>query len=109
MRSTGMRQMAAVSDLAASARFYRTVLRVWASSPAMRTPSWSSGRTGTSGRPTASTRGLGVGFRARDPTQVDAFWHAGIDAGYRDDGGPGPHAQYGPTHHGGVLLDAPGH
>jgi hypothetical protein len=46
----------AVSDLAASERFYRTVLSVLVSSPAMRTPSWSSGRTGTSGRRTASMR-----------------------------------------------------
>jgi catechol 2,3-dioxygenase-like lactoylglutathione lyase family enzyme len=33
------------------------------------------------------TRGLHVGFRAPSRATVDAFWQAGIDAGYRDGGG----------------------
>jgi catechol 2,3-dioxygenase-like lactoylglutathione lyase family enzyme len=63
-------------------------------------------------RPTDSehpvTRGLHVGFRARDPAQVDAFWRAGIEAGYRDDGAPGPRTWYAPTYYGGFLLDPDG-
>jgi hypothetical protein len=39
---------------------------------------------------------------------VDAFWQAGIDAGYRDDGAPGPRAVYGPDYYGGFLLDPDG-
>ena len=54
------------------------------------------------------TRGLHVGFRARDRAQVDAFWQAGIDAGHPDDGAPGPRTQYGPTYYGGFLLDPDG-
>ncbi len=54
------------------------------------------------------TRGLHVGFRARDRAQVDAFWQAGVDAGYRDEGAPGPRTQYGPTYYGGFLLDPDG-
>jgi len=54
------------------------------------------------------TRGLHVGFRARDRAQVDAFWQAGIDAGYRDDGAPGPRTHYGSTYYGGFLLDPDG-
>ena len=101
----------AVSDLAASERFYRTVLSAWASSPAMRTPSWSSGSDwaiGPTDREHPVTRGLHVGFRARDRAQVDTFWQAGVDAGYHDDGAPGPRMQYGPTYYGGFLLDPDG-
>src|SRR4029450_7479098 len=32
------------------------------------------------------------------------FWQAGIDAGYRDDGAPGPRTQYSPTYYGAFLL-----
>jgi hypothetical protein len=44
----------------------------------------------------------------RDRAQVDAFWQAGVDAGYRDDGEPGPRTQYGPSYYGGFLLDPDG-
>ena len=39
---------------------------------------------------------------------MDAFWQAGIDAGYRDDGAPGPRPVYGPDYYGGFLLDPDG-
>jgi catechol 2,3-dioxygenase-like lactoylglutathione lyase family enzyme len=39
---------------------------------------------------------------------VDAFWQAGSDAGYRDDGAPGPRTIYGPAYYGGFLLDPDG-
>jgi hypothetical protein len=39
---------------------------------------------------------------------VDAFWRAGTEAGYRDDGAPGPRPQYGPDYYGGFLLDPDG-
>jgi catechol 2,3-dioxygenase-like lactoylglutathione lyase family enzyme len=54
------------------------------------------------------TRGLHVAFRARDREQVDAFWQAGVDAGYRDDGAPRPRTQYGATYYCGFLLDPDG-
>src|SRR5919201_4600468 len=54
------------------------------------------------------TRGLHVGFRAPSREAVDAFWQAGIDAGYRDDGAPGPRTVYGPDYYGGFLLDPDG-
>ena len=54
------------------------------------------------------TRGLHVGFRAPSRAAVDAFWQAGIDAGYRDDGAPGPRTEYGPDYYGGFLLDPDG-
>jgi catechol 2,3-dioxygenase-like lactoylglutathione lyase family enzyme len=39
---------------------------------------------------------------------VDAFWQAGVAAGYRDDGEPGPRPEYGPDYYGGFLLDPDG-
>src|SRR4051794_41937865 len=54
------------------------------------------------------SRNLHVGFRAPSREAVDAFWQAGIDAGYRDDGAPGPRTIYGPDYYGGFLLDPDG-
>jgi hypothetical protein len=39
---------------------------------------------------------------------VDAFWQAGIDAGYRDAGAPGPRTIHGPDYYGGFLPDPDG-
>jgi catechol 2,3-dioxygenase-like lactoylglutathione lyase family enzyme len=39
---------------------------------------------------------------------VDEFWRTGIEAGYRDDGAPGPRPQYGGDYYGGFLLDPDG-
>jgi hypothetical protein len=76
----------AASDLAASERFYRTVLSVLGvAHPA---DADLIGREdcdiGATDRVHPVLRGLDVGFRARDRAQVDAFWHAGIDARYRN-------------------------
>jgi catechol 2,3-dioxygenase-like lactoylglutathione lyase family enzyme len=101
----------AVSDLAASERFYRTVLSVLGVEPVhadAELVEWEDWDIGPSDREHPVTRGLHVGFRAPDPAQVDAFWQAGVDAGYRDDGAPGPRTQYGPTYYGAFLLDPDG-
>src|SRR3954471_17075652 len=54
------------------------------------------------------TRGLHLGFTAPSREHVDAFWQAGVDAGYRDDGQPGLRPEYGPDYYGGFLLDPDG-
>jgi predicted lactoylglutathione lyase len=54
------------------------------------------------------TRGLHIAFGAPTQEHVHAFWQAGIDAGYRDDGAPGPRPEYGSTYYGGFLLDPDG-
>jgi catechol 2,3-dioxygenase-like lactoylglutathione lyase family enzyme len=54
------------------------------------------------------TRGLHIGFVAPSRAHVDEFWRAGTDAGYRDDGRPGPRRAYGPDYYGGFLLDPDG-
>src|SRR3954454_14597831 len=54
------------------------------------------------------TRRLHIGFVAPSRVHVDAFWQAGVDAGYRSDGEPGPRPEYGPDYYGGFLLDPDG-
>ncbi len=101
----------AVSDLAASERFYRTVLSVLGVEPShadAELVEWEDWDIGPTDRDHAVTRGLHVGFRAPDRAAVDAFWRAGIDAGFRDAGAPGLRAAYGPDYYGGFLLDPDG-
>src|ERR1043166_723675 len=97
----------AVSDLAASERFYRTVLGVLGLEPShadAELVEWDDWDIGPTDREHPVTRGLHVGFRARDRAQVDAFWQAGVDAGHRDDGAPGPRPESGPPSYGSSLL-----
>jgi len=54
------------------------------------------------------TRRLHIGFVAPSRVHVDAFWQAGVDAGYRSDGEPGPRPEYRPDYYGGFLLDPDG-
>lgn len=54
------------------------------------------------------TRGLHVGLAAASVEQIDAFWQAGIDAGFTSDGEPGPRPQYTPDYYGAFLLDPDG-
>ena len=101
----------AVSDLAASERFYRTVLSVLGLEPGPAGAAliqWDDWAIGPTDSEHPVTRGLHVGFRASDREQVDAFWQAGIDAGYRDDGAPGPRPQYSSSYYGAFLLDPDG-
>jgi catechol 2,3-dioxygenase-like lactoylglutathione lyase family enzyme len=99
------------AELAASERFYRTVLSVLGSEPGYaggNVVGWDDWWIGATDDTHQLTRGLHVGFRAGSRAQVDAFWQAGIDAGYRSDGEPGPRTQYSPTYYGGFLLDPDG-
>jgi len=101
----------AVADLAASERFYRTVLSALGAEPRHADAAlveWEDWDIGATDREHPVTRGLHVGFRAPSRAAVDAFWQAGIDAGYRDDGAPGPRPVYGPDYYGGFLLDPDG-
>ena len=51
------------------------------------------------------TRHLHIGFAAPSREQVDEFWRVSTEAGYRDDGEPGPRPQYSPDYYGSFLLD----
>jgi len=101
----------AVSDLAASERFYRTVLSALGVEPSYVGPDmvgWGDWWIGRTDGEHPVTHGLHVAFRAPDHTAVDAFWRAGIDAGHPDDGAPGPRPIYGPDYYGGFLRDPDG-
>jgi catechol 2,3-dioxygenase-like lactoylglutathione lyase family enzyme len=55
-----------------------------------------------------TTRRLHIGFVAPSRADVDAFWRTGTEAGYRDDGAPGPRPQYRDDYYGAFLLDPDG-
>jgi catechol 2,3-dioxygenase-like lactoylglutathione lyase family enzyme len=92
-----------VADLASSERFYDTVL-----------PTLGIERRSSEfaiepvGGEQKVTRGLHVGFRAPSRAEVDEFWRAGTEAGYPDDGAPGPRPQYTDDYYGSFLLDPDG-
>jgi hypothetical protein len=54
------------------------------------------------------TRGLHLAFVSRSRAEVDAFWQAGVDAGYPSDGEPGERPEYSDTYYGAFLLDPDG-
>lgn len=58
------------------------------------------------GRP--SPRGQHIAFRARKRSDVDAFHRAALQAGARDDGGPGKREQYHPNYYGAFAIDPNG-
>jgi catechol 2,3-dioxygenase-like lactoylglutathione lyase family enzyme len=101
----------AVSDLAASERFYRTVLSTLGVEPSyvdaeyVMWEDWCLGKTSNDHQ---LAKGLHVGFRAPNRAAVDAFWQAGMDAGSPDDGAPGPRTVYGSDYYGGFLRDPDG-
>jgi catechol 2,3-dioxygenase-like lactoylglutathione lyase family enzyme len=99
------------SDLEDSARFYRTVLSVLGAETTHADPrliEWPGWDLAATDREHPVSQGLHVGFRAPDRATVDAFWQAGVDAGYRSDGAPGPRAAYHPSYYGAFLLDPDG-
>jgi catechol 2,3-dioxygenase-like lactoylglutathione lyase family enzyme len=54
------------------------------------------------------TQRLHVAFAAPSRAQVDDFWREGTEAGYADDGRPGPRPQYRDDYYGAFLLDPDG-
>ena len=49
-----------------------------------------------------------VAFRVETRAEVDAFHAAALAAGGRDNGGPGPRPQYGPTYYAAFVHDPDG-
>jgi catechol 2,3-dioxygenase-like lactoylglutathione lyase family enzyme len=100
-----------VSDCDASERFYDTVLRTLGIERTGRDdhyPEWDDFSLGQANDEKPVTRGLHIGFVAPSRAHVDEFWRVGIEAGYRDDGAPGPRPEYGGEYYGGFLLDPDG-
>ncbi len=95
-----------VSDLEGSLRFYRTLLgREPEGSEYLE---WDEFGIAHADDSHPVTRHLHVGFAAHSREEVDAFWQAGIDAGYASDGEPGARPQYHPNYYGGFLVDPDG-
>jgi catechol 2,3-dioxygenase-like lactoylglutathione lyase family enzyme len=100
-----------VSDREASRRFFETVLSVLGirlDDSSRLYDEWDDFSIMAAEDESAVTRGLHVGFPAASREQVDEFWRAGVDAGYRSDGEPGPRPEYGDDYYGGFLLDPDG-
>src|SRR6478672_7040528 len=88
-----------VPDREASAKFFDTVLIQLGIETSYRTHS---------DEAHALTTGLHIGFAAPSRQQVDAFWQAGVDAGYESDGPPGPREEYLPDYYGSFLRSPDG-
>jgi catechol 2,3-dioxygenase-like lactoylglutathione lyase family enzyme len=100
-----------VSDRAASERFYNTILPAVGLEETSRADpyaEWEDFSLAQAGEHQPVTRRLHVAFFAPSRAQVDEFWRAGTEAGYRDDGAPGPRPQYGEDYYGAFLLDPDG-
>jgi catechol 2,3-dioxygenase-like lactoylglutathione lyase family enzyme len=99
------------SDRGASERFYETVLPVVGIEQRYSDDQYAewgdfSLAQATVEKPT--TRRLHIAFTAPSRDVVDEFWRVGTEAGYRDDGAPGPRPQYSESYYGGFLLDPDG-
>jgi catechol 2,3-dioxygenase-like lactoylglutathione lyase family enzyme len=100
-----------VSDRGASERFYETVLRtlgVEQTHSDGHFAEWDDFSLVAAGGERPVTRRLHVAFLAPSRAHVDEFWRVGTEAGYRDDGGPGPRPQYSEDYYGAFLLDPDG-
>ena len=100
-----------VSDRQASERFYETVLAalgIEQSHAGRDFTEWADFSLTQADDEDPVTRRLHVAFVAPSPAHVDAFWRAGTEAGYRDDGPPGPRPQYREDYYGAFLLDPDG-
>ena len=100
-----------VADRTASERFYRTVLEAIGIAPTSEGDEyteWDDFAIGNATGDRPVTRRLHIGFAAPSRAAVHAFHTAGLAAGYRDDGAPGPRPEYGEDYYGGFLLDPDG-
>jgi catechol 2,3-dioxygenase-like lactoylglutathione lyase family enzyme len=100
------------TDLAASRAFYETVLATLGiertSGDGEEFVEWGDFSLAQADDEHPPTRGLHVGFAAPSREHAGRFWQTGVDAGYRDDGAPGPRPQYGDDYYGAFLLDPDG-
>jgi catechol 2,3-dioxygenase-like lactoylglutathione lyase family enzyme len=98
-----------VSDGDASLRFYETVLAVLGRAEHLDEAGyidWGDFSIVSDGRPVA--KHLHIAFSAPSHELVDAFHRAGVEAGFADDGAPGPRPQYREDYYGAFLRDPDG-
>ncbi|HEU4970802.1 MAG TPA: VOC family protein [Gaiellaceae bacterium] len=98
-----------VSDRAASESFYDTVLGVLGIAKSTGDfAEWGDFSIAPATADSPPTQHLHIGFVAASQDDVDEFWRVGVDAGYVDDGPPGPRPEYDPDYYGAFLLDPDG-
>ncbi len=66
-------------------------------------------QTPIDGRPASVGNGTHLGFIATSKDAVHAFYDAALAAGAKDDGPPGPRAEYGAPYYGCFVRDPDGH
>ena len=100
-----------VADRLASERFYDTVLGVLGVARSFANEDyseWGALVVAQADRADPPTRRVHLGFAAPSREHVDDFWRTGTEAGYHDDGPPGPRPQYRDDYYGSFLLDPDG-
>jgi catechol 2,3-dioxygenase-like lactoylglutathione lyase family enzyme len=100
-----------VSDVEESTRFYDTVLGAIGHEPAERGRKyvdWDEFSIGQASEERPAVEHLHVAWWVPDHDAVRAFWQAGVDAGFADDGPPGPRPQYRDDYYGAFLRDPDG-
>jgi catechol 2,3-dioxygenase-like lactoylglutathione lyase family enzyme len=100
-----------VSDRESAERLYETVLgtlaveKTWSDE---QLAEWDTFSLAQATEEMPATRGLHIGFSAASREQVAEFWRVGTEAGFRDDGPPGPRPQYLDDYYGSFLRDEDG-
>ena len=97
-----------VRDLAASRRFYAAVLAPLGHDTAEGDGFGPPGAPGLWLHEGEAGGGVHLAFRAASRAAVEAFHAAGLAAGGRDHGVPGPRPDYGPHYYAAFLLDPEG-
>src|SRR5687768_12114566 len=97
-----------VADRDESQRFYDTVLAVLGKERTIGVThiDWGDFAIVADGQPVA--RNLHIAFHAPSHELVDAFHRAGVEAGFTDDGAPGPRPQHRDDYYGRFLRDPAG-
>jgi catechol 2,3-dioxygenase-like lactoylglutathione lyase family enzyme len=103
-----------VNDLAKSLRFYQNALAPLGH--VLDAHDENSAGLGPQGAPALwlyaaqghTGKGCHIAFRAPDHQAVDVFHQAGLKAGARDNGAPGPRPDYSPTYYAAFLIDPDG-
>jgi catechol 2,3-dioxygenase-like lactoylglutathione lyase family enzyme len=99
------------TDFAASARAYRRLLGVLGAAPSSDEDDlleWEDFDLSPVDAEHPATENAHVGLLAPSPDAAEAFWRAGVEAGLRDDGAPGPRPIYGEGYFGAFLRDFDG-
>jgi catechol 2,3-dioxygenase-like lactoylglutathione lyase family enzyme len=100
-----------VDDRSSSERFFVTVLTPLGINTTRSTDSlvvWHEFMLTEANEQRPTTTGLHIAFVAPSRRHVADFWQAGIDAGHRDDGPPGPRPHYGEDYYAAFLRDPSG-